>query len=127
MSHDSVYRVPTGVLSDPSLNDTEIASHIEFLGTKPLSDGIELTNAGDLLITDVENGGLAALSPDGELTTLTKSDRVDWADSVTVAPDGSYWFTDSRLTQLIDQFAQPADEETIRAMGPYPLYRVVPE
>ena len=97
---------------------------IEFVGHKPMSDGIELLPDNSVVITDVENGGLALMAPDGTLTTLTKQAQVDWADSVTVSPDGAIWFTDSRLTALIDQFAQPADAETLRASGPYPIYRV---
>ena len=126
MSHDSVYRVPTTALLDPSLTDDDIARQIEFIGKKPMSDGIELLPDNTVIITDVENGGLAALSPAGNLTTLTKDLSVDWADSVSVAPDGSIWFTDSRLTDLIDQFANPADQETMLKRGPYATYRVSP-
>ncbi len=127
MSHDSAYRVPTSVLIDEKMSDDAIADQIEFVGNKPMSDGIELLPDGDLVITDVENGGLAKLSPDGALTTLTKDAAVDWADSVTVAPDGAIWFTDSRLTDLIDQFANPSDEATIREHGPYAIYRIEPQ
>ena len=124
MSHDSVYRVPTAALLDEALSDDQIAEQIEFVGNKPMSDGIELLPDNTVVLTDVENGGLAALSPDGALTTLTKDSRVDWADSVTVAPDGAVWFTDSRLTDLIDQFANLADKQTMLERGPYAIYRV---
>lgn len=124
MSHDSVYKVPTSVLLNEEASDEEIAASIEFVGKKPMSDGTELLEDNSLIITDVENGGLARLYPNGSLVTLTKDPRVDWADSVTVAPDGSIWFTDSRLTDLINQFAQPANEQTMRERGPYPIYRV---
>jgi sugar lactone lactonase YvrE len=126
MSHENVYRVPTSVLRDPSATDDDIETLIEFVGQKPMSDGIELLPDNSLIITDVENGGLAKLSPDGTLTTLTNDPRVDWADSVTIAPDGAIWFTDSQLTDLIDQFAAPADEATMRERGPYPVYRLPP-
>lgn len=127
MSHDSVYRIPTMALRDETLDDEALAETIEFVGHKPMSDGIELLDNGDLLITDVENGGLAKLAPDGTLTTLTKDADVDWADSVTVAPDGSVWFTDSRLTNLIDAFANPSGKETMLARGPYAIWRIAPE
>ncbi|MEQ9434234.1 MAG: L-dopachrome tautomerase-related protein [Hyphomonas sp.] len=127
MSHDTVYRVPSKTLLDQTLSDDDVAEQIVFVGNKPMSDGIELLPDNTLLMTDVENGGLATLSPDGTLTTLTKDPRVDWADSVTVAPDGSIWFTDSRLTDLIDQFAAPSDEATMRERGPYPIYRINPD
>lgn len=96
------------------------------VGRKPLSDGIELLADNTVLITDVENGGVASLSPQGELSTLTKDTGVDWADSVTVAPDGSVWFTDSKLTALLDQFAMPADKAALQKAGPYFIYRVAP-
>lgn len=124
MSHDSVYRVPTDTLLDVSLNDDAVSEKVEFVGIKPMSDGIELLPDNTVIITDVENGGLAALSPTGDLRTLTKSTDVDWADSVTIAPDGSIWFTDSRLTDLIDQFANPADEAAMLERGPYAIYQV---
>ena len=114
------------MLRDAKADDVAIAAQIELIGSKPLSDGIELLADNTVLITDVENGGLAAMSPAGELTTLTKDAAVDWADSVTVAPDGVIWFTDSKLTALIDQFAMPADQATLQASAPYFIYRVAP-
>jgi len=123
MSHDSVYRIPTASLLDASLSDDALAEDIEFVGHKPMSDGIELLPDNTVIVTDVENGGVGALSPDGQYTTLSSSATVDWADSVSIAPDGSIWFTDSRLTDLINQFAVPADEETMRLKGPYAIYR----
>jgi sugar lactone lactonase YvrE len=127
MSHDSLYRVPTRALRDQNLSDVDIAKSIEFVGKKPMSDGIELLADNTVIITDVENGGLAALSPGGALSTLTRDPNVNWADSVSVAPDGSIWFTDSRLTDLIDQFATPSDEAKMRARGPYKIYRIAPQ
>ena len=124
MSHDSVYRIPTADLLDTSLNDEQLAKKIEFVGQKPMSDGIELLADNTVIITDVENGGLAALYPDGRLETLTKDGAVDWADSVTIAPDGSVWFTDSRLTDLIDQFARPASQAVMADNAPYAIYKV---
>ncbi|MEP3224718.1 MAG: L-dopachrome tautomerase-related protein [Parasphingorhabdus sp.] len=126
MSHDSVFRIPTEILRDKNQTDKAVAEQIEFVGKKPMSDGIELTAEGDLIITDVENGGIGSLSMDGTYTSLTKSDTVDWADSVTVDPDGAIWFTDSRLTDLIDQFATPSDEQRMKESGPYAIYRIAP-
>lgn len=126
MSHDSVYRVPTTALLDASLTQNALAEKIEFVGLKPMSDGIELLEDNTVILTDVENGGLAALSPTGNLSTMTTDPTVDWADSVTVAPDGAIWFTDSRLTDLIDQFANPADQATLLERGPYSIYKIAP-
>ncbi len=127
MSHGSVYRIPTDALTDAGLPSAALEAQIEFVGNKPLSDGIELLADNTIILTDVENGGLAELSPDGTLRTLTKDKAVDWADSVTVAQDGAIWFTDSRLTDLINQFAVPAGKERMLQNGPYAIYRIAPE
>lgn len=126
MSHDSLYRVPTEALRDPEMTDEAIAEALVLVGKKPLSDGIARSADGSILITDIENGGLAEMAPDGTLRTLTKDPAVDWANSVAVAPDGAIWFTDGRITDLIDQFAQPSDEATMRDRGPYAIYRIAP-
>lgn len=127
MSHDSLYRIPTAALLDEALSPADLASRIEFVGHKPMSDGIELLSDNTVIITDVENGGLVALAPDGALTRLTADPEVNWTDSVTVAPDGAIWFTDSRLTDLIDQFATPSGNERMLERGPYAIYRIAPE
>lgn len=127
MSHDGLYRIPTAALRDEALSPAALAQTLEFVGHKPMSDGIELLPDKTVIVTDVENGGLVALAPDGRLRRLTANPKVNWTDSVTVAPDGAIWFTDSRLTDLIDQFATPSDNARMLARGPYPIYRIAPE
>jgi hypothetical protein len=127
ISHERLYRIPTSALRDETLSPQALAQTIELVGTKPLSDGIELLADNTVILTDIENGGIAALSPAGELSTMVKRlTDIDWADSVTVAPDGSIWFTDSRLTDLINQLGGPASMEEIAAGAPYSIYRVSP-
>ena len=127
MTHDTVYRVPTALLDDPTATDAALAQAVDVVGPAPMSDGIALTAAGDVVLTDVENGGLAVLDTMGSLKTLTRSEDVDWADSVSVAPNGDIWFTDSRLTALLDQFGGAASLEEMQAAGPYHIYRVPAE
>lgn len=126
MSHDTAYRVPTNVLLNKTLNDKEISSFIEKIGAKPLSDGIELDNKNNLVITDVEYGAITLLTPEGKLSTLVQSNKINWSDSVTIANDGTIYFTDSRLTDLINTFAQPASKNTIITRGPYKIYKILP-
>ena len=78
------------------------------------------------MITDVENAGLALLR-DGELQTLVQIDGVDWADSVSVAPNGDIWFTDSRLTELLGPFGQPSDAATMANSALFAIYRIEAE
>lgn len=124
MTHDGVFRVPTALLRDPEISDAALARSIEPLGPAPMSDGIALTASGDVVLTDVENGGLALLDSAGTLTTLVAMDDVDWADSVSVAPNGDIWFTDSRLTALLDQFGSAASLDDMNAAAPFYIYRI---
>ena len=123
MTHDSVYRVPMRLLLDREATDDDIGAAVERLGPAPMSDGIAMNADGSVVITDVENGGLARLR-DGELETLVRVDGVDWADSVSVAPSGDIWFTDSRLTDLLGQFGQASDAATLASAAPYAIYRI---
>lgn len=124
MTHDSVYRVPTSVLTDVATTEAQVAAAVERLGPGPMSDGIAVRPDGSVVLTDVENGGLAVLDGDGALSTLLRRDDVNWADSVAVAPNGDIWFTDSRLTALLNPLGQPSGPEEMAAAAPYAIYRI---
>ncbi len=124
MSHDTMHRLPSDALLDPGVTNQALANRIQTVGTKPQSDGIAATPDGDVLVTDVENGGLAVLRPGGELATLTKSPDVIWADSVEIAPNGEIWFTDSAIPAYLQQTLQPPPREVLEAGAPYHIYRI---
>lgn len=124
MTHDTVYRVPTALLRNPDVSLEMLERAIERLGPGPMSDGIALTASGDVILTDVENGGLAILNETGELSTLIKVEGVDWADSVSVAPNGDIWFTDSHLTAFLDPFGNAAPLAEMEAAAPFFIYRI---
>ncbi|HEU4535554.1 MAG TPA: L-dopachrome tautomerase-related protein, partial [Polyangiaceae bacterium] len=115
MSHDSLYRVRTEHLRDASLSAEALGARVERVGPKPLSDGIEVLPDGSVLITDVENGGLARLDAGGALRTLVRRDGLVWADGVTVAPDGAALFTDSAIPSYIDPLLRPPARERLAA------------
>lgn len=121
MSGDGLYRVPTEALLDESR--AHVGDVVERLGDKPLSDGIEVAPDGSVLITDIENGGMARMTLDGRLETLTKSGDVVWADGVTVASDGAVLFTDSAIPSYLDPLLAPPSRERMAAGAPYGLYR----
>ena len=121
MSHDTLYRVPTDLLLDPDVGDDALAAAIEPVGRKPQSDGIATTADGRILLTDVENGGIAEMTPDGSLRSLTASDDVVWADSVEVGPDGSIWFTDSAIPAYLQQTLVPPGRAVFESVGPFHL------
>lgn len=124
MSHDTLCRVRVADAMDASLSAAELSKRVEKVARKPLSDGIEVAPDGSVLITDVENGGLARVSPGGELSTLVRDPRIVWADGVTVTPGGEVLFTDSSIPSYIDPLLRPPSVDRLRAGKPYRIYRL---
>jgi streptogramin lyase len=126
MSHDTLYKLPMKALLDAQLSDADLTKLIQPIGKKPLSDGITVDAQDNILITDVENGGIARMNAKGELTTLTKSPQIIWADGIVMAPDGRALFTDSAIPVYIDQLARPPSAAKLKAGAPYKIYAFKP-
>jgi sugar lactone lactonase YvrE len=126
MTHDTMYKLPMTALLDPKLSAADLSKQIAPVGRKPLSDGITADAQDNILITDVENGGIARMNAKGELVTLTKSPKVVWADGIVMAPDGNVLFTDSGIPAYIDQLARPPSRGKLQAAGPYKIYKFKP-
>ena len=122
MTHNTMFKIPTKILLNPQADDSEVVAAITPVSAKPQSDGLAVTAAGTVLITDIEGGGIVALRMDGSLQTLTKDPSVVWADSVEVYGD-TVVFTDSALPAYIQQTMQPPDMATVQAAKPFHLYR----
>jgi streptogramin lyase len=126
MSHDTLYKLPMQAVLDAKLSAADLAKQIQVAGKKPLSDGITIDTQGNILITDVENGGIAKMDAQGKLSTLTKSPQVIWADGIVVAADGRALFTDSAIPAYIDQLARPPSREKLQAGAPFKIYAFKP-
>lgn len=123
MSHDTLYRVRTSALMDASRSPAELSRQLEAVGRKPLSDGIETTADGSVLLTDIEHGSIVAIDARGTRKTLARLPEVIWADGVHVTKKGDVLFTDSRIPAYIDPLLRPPALEKLKAGRPYPLYR----
>jgi len=123
MSHDTLVRVPTASLRDPALTAEALAAAVEPVGSKPLSDGIQTDPYGRVLVTDVEHGGVAMVTPDGTLQTVIRSEDVVWADGIALGPEGSVLLTDSRIPAYIDPLLRPPSRAQLEAAGPHRILR----
>jgi len=121
MSHDTLYRVPTAALRDPSLTPDDLARQVEDLGPKPLSDGLSADLDGGVWITDVEHGAVMRRVPGGPLETWVRTPRIRWADALSFGPDGWLYVADSGLQDVVMR-----SKDHIRSRVPYRIYRFRP-
>jgi len=121
MSHDTLYRVPTAALLNSSLGDGAIASKIEALGRKPLSDGLSADVEGGIWITDVEHGAVLRMGPGGELETWVETPRIRWADALSFGPDGWLYLADSAIPDQVMR-----SKRHITSQAPYFIFRFQP-
>lgn len=121
MSHDTLFRVPTSALLDSSLGDVSIASKVEAIGVKPLSDGLSADLEGGIWITDVEHGAVLRMDPDGKLETWIETPRVRWADALSFGPDGWLYLADSAIPHQVMR-----TKKHIASQAPYFIFRFHP-
>jgi len=118
MAHDTLYRVPTSALRDTELPAEDLAGRVEPVGSKPLSDQLATDGAGGIYLTDVEHGAVLHMGTDRQLTTLVKSPRIRWADSLAIGADGWVYVSDSALPEVM-----LATRSQIEDRGPYHVFR----
>lgn len=121
MAHDTLYAVPVDAINTPE-RAFSAATVVRAVGKKPLNDGLSTDDQGNVLITDVEHGGVVRMAPDGTLTTLIRDDvRIRWADALSFGPDNYLYIADSAIP---DQMLQ--SKAHMQAKAPYFIYRFKP-
>lgn len=121
MAHETLYRIPTAALRDATLPDRELLESLQAMGRKPMSDGLSADLTGNVYITDVENGAVLRMAPGGQLSTIVRSARVRWPDSLSFGPDGWLYLADSALPDVLLK-----SRGHIAKSGPYHVYRFRP-
>jgi sugar lactone lactonase YvrE len=121
MSHATLYRVPTAALLNSSLDDAAVASQVEAVGSKPLSDGLSADLEGGVWITDVEHGAVLRMAPDGTLQTWVETPRIRWADALSFGPDGWLYLADSAIPDQVMR-----SKSHIASQAPYFIFRFRP-
>jgi sugar lactone lactonase YvrE len=121
MSHDTLYRVPTVALLNTSLGDAAVASKVEAIGSKPLSDGLSADFEGGIWITDVEHGAVLRMAPNGTLQTWVETPRIRWADALSFGPDGWLYLADSAIPDQVMR-----SKRHIASQAPYYIFKFRP-
>ncbi|MFN7118618.1 MAG: L-dopachrome tautomerase-related protein [Saprospiraceae bacterium] len=118
MSHESLCRLPVATATDFNLSDNAIYNKVETVSKKPLSDGIRVDTAGNVLITDIEHQGIYVVAPDGKGQTLLRDARIRWADGLSYGSDGYWYLADSDIPNQMLQ-----SKKHIMQHQPYYIFR----
>lgn len=121
LSGSGLYRITLKDLRDSSLPAAQLASRVERVSDKPLSDGLSIDSENGVYITDVEHGAIFKYDETDGLTTLLQSSKMRWPDALSFGPDGYLYVADSALPHLILKSAQHIQNE-----GPYQVFRFQP-
>ena len=86
MSGTKWYSLPASMIREGA-GEEEIFGKLEVVGPKPLCDGVATDAAGNHYFTNIQEGAIDRLTPDGKLTTLVKDPRIDWPDNARLYQD----------------------------------------
>lgn len=121
LNGSGLYRIPLKDLVNRSLPLSQLATNIERLSDKPLSDGLSVDIEGNVFVTAVEHNAIFRVDTENGLTTLIQSPHIRWPDALSFGPDGYLYVADSALPELILR-----SNDHIRAEGPYRIFRFQP-
>ncbi len=119
VTNNYLYRIASRHLRDATLTAEQVNARIERVGLKTMSDGISLDDAGNIYISDLEHSAILRMSPQGELQTLLRSERLRWPDGFSFGPDKQLYVTCSALHQVIG-----LPPSSVREHAPYQVFRV---
>ncbi len=97
LSSRRLYSVPTQLLRNPSISETELEQAVVDLGEKGASDGLEADANGAVYAGDYEHNAIRKRRADGSWQTLVEDSRVLWPDTLSIGPDGYLYFTANQL------------------------------
>lgn len=93
MSGTSVYRIATKSINNKALSAKELEGKVQRYGTKPISDGITVDGGGNVYVTDITNGAIGVVKPDGHYEILYKDARLSWPDGFSYGADDKIYVT----------------------------------
>tara|TARA_R110002049_G_scaffold157184_4_gene322195 strand:- start:3785 stop:4903 length:1119 start_codon:yes stop_codon:yes gene_type:complete len=121
LTGSGLYRIALADLRNASISDQQLATRVERVAAKPLSDGMSIDLNGNVYITDIEHNAIFAVSSAHEVSTLIRSSRMRWPDALSFGPDGWLYVADSALPDVV---LQPRAH--IQSQKPYRIFRFRP-
>lgn len=86
----AIYRIPAQALADSTMADPALADSIEFYSEKRPSDGMIISDKGDIYVGDVEKNALGMANSDGYKVIAQDDKLLSWADGFSI--QGGYLY-----------------------------------
>ncbi|GAL15911.1 hypothetical protein JCM19233_6933 [Vibrio astriarenae] len=86
----AIYRVPAGSLADDTISHAELANSIAFFSEKRPSDGMIISDKGDIYVGDVERNALGMANTEGYKVIAQDDKLLSWADGFAI--QGGYLY-----------------------------------
>ena len=115
----TLYRLPTSILTNPTVAPARLAAAVTKVGTTNVADGLWMDAKGNIWVTSPEDDSLKLRAPDGTMQTVVQDKRLRWPDSLAEGPDGSIYVTSSHIQDM----AQWHEKGSTRT-EPYVLWKV---
>ncbi|MDQ7982499.1 L-dopachrome tautomerase-related protein [Paraburkholderia sp. SARCC-3016] len=119
LSSRHLFSVPTALLRDRNVPESDVEATVKDLGEKGASDGLESDASGAVYAGDYERNSIRKMNPDGSWQTIAHDPRILWPDTLSVGTDGYLYFTANQLNRMA-QFNGGTDLRR----KPYTLFRV---
>lgn len=118
MNGETLYRVETKYLADLSLDASTLDKRVERYGSKPISDGITIDDAGNVYVTSITDNSIGVTKPDGSYEPLFRDERFSWPDGFAIGPNNQVYFTVNELHK-----SPPLNTGKNETTGKFAIYR----
>jgi sugar lactone lactonase YvrE len=95
----TLYQISTAVLADTRLSASQLAAHVERVGTNGVADGLWIDRQGRMYISALEENAIKRR--EGEIVLpIAQDTRLRWPDSFAEGPDGTIYVTSSHIQDM---------------------------
>lgn len=114
----AIYRIPAASLANVKLSEDLLANSIQFFSEKRPSDGMIISDKGDIYVGDIEKNAIGIVNEEGYKLFAQDDKLISWADGFSI--QGGYLYATQNSLHLHPAFNQGVEGST----KPYHVIRI---